>query len=56
VEEWMKSNKIPRQLEKRVLKSLECNFNKYKGKDYMEVLETLPDSLRDEILYGMFKK
>ena len=52
----MKINSIPKKIEKRVLNNLECNFNKFQGKDFMKVLDTLPTSLKEEILYGLFKK
>lgn len=56
MEEWMKTNDVPNKLQKRVSNYLDENFKKYKGNNCLEILNILPESVKEEVLFGLFSK
>ena len=53
---WMEHLKLPKEYSARVLNFYECRWKKFKGIDENEIINNLPETIKDDILIFLLQE
>lgn len=56
IKSWMEYMKLPKELSQRVLEYHSCVWKKFRGINENEILNQLPDSIKDDILIYLLQE